>query len=176
MKNTSLIAKISAYLSLTSGIIWFGSYITRLGVTYQLFEEDGIQFKSFVSPESLEAITSLLSPTIFLSFFSYLIFIIAFSQFLFTAKINIKNNGWLLIISLIIFLTMPFEIYLMTIDWDLIKLFYAESRNYSQLLNLVIDRIRNLEGFSLVIIICYLTIPFMLLFQPFTLKKSIDEN
>ena len=48
MKNNKL-SNIFAYLSISFGAIWLGAYITRLILTYNLFKEDELVLKNFIT-------------------------------------------------------------------------------------------------------------------------------
>jgi len=176
MKNINLFARIAAYISFTSGVVWLGSYIVRLSATYTLFESNEVVLKKFVTGPILAGSLNVLAPTILLTFISYLLFIITFSLFLLTSKISLKLNGWLFIISVIVYFTLPFEIVLMLIDWDLIQNLLSSSRVDQLAIGLIIERIESLQGFPLIIIICYLTIPYLLIFKPLNLTPRINEN
>jgi len=96
--------------------------------------------------------------------------------FLLTSKISLRQNGWLFIISVIVYFTLPFEIVLMLIDWDLIQIFSSSSTLDQAAVGLIVKRIESLQGFPLIIIICYLAIPYLLIFKPFDLKRKPNEN
>ena len=172
MKNINLFGRIAAYISFTSGVVWLGSYIARLSATYTLFESNEVVLKKFVTGPVLAGSLNVLVPTILLTFISYLLFIITFSLFLITSKLSLKLNGWLFIISVIVYITLPFEIVLMLIDWDLIQNLLSSSRVDQLAIGLIIERIESLQGFPLIIIICYLTIPYLLIFKPFNLTHD----
>ncbi len=86
-----------------------------------------------------------------------------------------KENGWLLIVSLIIFLTLPLESILLMIDYKLIVLFLNEQFASEDVLKLIIERITMLSSFPIILLLSYLSIPYFLVFKPFTLKSE-NEN
>ncbi|HLG32409.1 MAG TPA: hypothetical protein VI362_05170 [Ignavibacteriaceae bacterium] len=176
MKNMNLFARLAAYFSFSSGLVWLGSYIARLSATYQLFESNEIVLKKNFTGQVLSGSLNILAPTVLLTFISYLIFIVTFSLFLLTSKISLRQNGWLFIISVIVYFTLPFEIVLMLIDWDLIQIFSSSSTLDQAAVGLIVKRIESLQGFPLIIIICYLAIPYLLIFKPFDLKRKPNEN
>lgn len=166
MKNINKASKIFAYFALTSGAIWLGAYITRLTVTYQLFQEEELVLREYLNESNLPGIFETIKPTIFLSLFPYLLLIVSFTLFLFTSKINLKKNGWLFIITIIIYVMMPFEIYLMLIDYKLIIELMSNLPDTDLVIKLTIDRFENLSSFPLIEILSYLSIPFLLIFKP----------
>ncbi len=175
MKKDSKLALIFSYLALTSGCIWFGAYFARLNITYQMFEAVDLSLKSYISSNSLPAILQTNYPLVILTFITYLILILSFTIYLLISKIKLKENGWLLITALIIYLTLPFESVLMWIDYKLITLFLLEQFAPSNIIELIRDRITLLNGFPIILLLSYLSIPYFLVFKPFTISLK-DEN
>jgi hypothetical protein len=175
MKKSSKLSNVIGYLALTAGSIWFGAYIARLLITYQMFEETEFVLKNYVTDTNLSAIFQTIFPLVNLTFYSYIVMIIAFTLFLILSRIKLKENGWLLIIALIVYLTFPLEVLLLIVDYKMIVLFLNEQFSSEQLLQLTIERMSNLSSFPIILVLSYLTIPFFLVFKPFTLKVK-DEN
>jgi hypothetical protein len=175
MKKNKIVSSVFGYLALTSGSIWFGAYISRLITTYQLFEPTELTLKEFITNSILLGIVQTTFPLVILTFFSYLIFIICFTVFLITIKLKLKENGWLFIISMIIYITFPFEAILMIIDYKLIVIFFSELFTSEQILGLIIERLTMLSSFPIIMILSYLSIPYFIIFKPFGLKTN-NEN
>ena len=175
MKKNSNLSSVFGYLALTSGSIWFGAYVARLLTTYQMFEETEFALKNYLTNANLSTIFQTIFSIVNLTFYSYTVMIIAFTLFLVLSSLRLKENGWLLIISLIIYLTLPLESILLMIDYKLIVLFMSEQFGSEQILKLVIERMIKLSSFPIILILSYLTIPFFLVYKPFTLKIK-DEN
>jgi len=175
MKKSNLISSIFGYLALTSGSIWFGAYIARLISTYQMFEPSELILKEYITTSNLPSIFQTMYPLVILSFFSYLLLIICFTLYLITVNLKLKENGWLFIISMIIYVTFPFEAILMTIDYKLIAIFFNELFASEEIFELIIERLSLLSSFPIIMILSYLSIPYFIIFKPFTLKPS-NEN
>lgn len=175
MKKKSRLSYYFGYLALASGSIWFGAYIARMLTTYQFFEETEFVLKSYINSTNLSAVIEALYPLVNLTFISYLIMITSFTLFLILSDIKLKENGWLFMTALIVFITLPFEFILLVIDYKLIILFLNEQFSSEKILELVIERVSKLSSFPIIQILSYLTIPYLLIFRPFTLKNK-DEN
>lgn len=175
MKKNSKSSSLFGYLALTSGSIWFGAYVSRLLTTYQMFEETEYTLKDYISNANLSTIFQTTFPLVNLTFYSYIVMTISFTLFLILSRLKLKENGWLLIIALIIYLTLPLESLLLITDYKLIVLFLNEQFGSEQILKLVIERLSKLSSFPIILILSYLTIPYFLVFKPFTLKVK-DEN
>ena len=177
MKKINIVSKIFAYIVIVSGALWLGSYFVRLVVSYNLFFENDFILKEFVSQENLQAILLSIAPTIALSSVLYLVFITGFTFFLFISRISLKRNGWLFIITAIIYLTLPFEIFLIIkIDYKLLMAYSSGIVNASEFLSLMIERFKLLGSFPIILIWCYITIPYFLVFRPFTISEKKDED
>lgn len=175
MKKNNKLSSLFGYIALASGSIWFGAYISRLLTTYQMFEATELTLKNYITSVNLPAIIQTTFPLVNLTFFTYLILIISFTLFIISTKMKFKENGWLLIISLIIYLTLPFESVLLIIDYKLIGLFLNEQFASEDVLKLIIERISMLSSFPIILLLSYLSIPYFLVFKPFFLKAD-NEN
>ena len=170
MKKENTVTKIFAYISLTSGSIWLGTYISRLLTTYQMFEATELKLKSYITDSNISSIFKTTYPLVNLSIFSYLIMIFSFTIFLTLTQIKLKENGWLFIITMIIYITLPFEIILLLIDYKLFIIFMNEQFTSELILQLVTKRITMLSSFPIILLLSYLSIPYFLIFKPYTKK------
>ncbi len=170
MKNLNLFSKILLYITSLSGILWFGSYISRLILFYQLFSGPKFNVSRYISASNLPGILYTLNDILLLAAICFFVFIISFVMFLIFSKVNLKKNGWLFISAIIVFITLPFETYLTYIDYKIFNLVNSVAYNPFEVLNLYLKRLNLLGSFSLIEILCYASIIFLVLFQP--LKKS----
>ncbi|MDH3268387.1 MAG: hypothetical protein OEM46_05990 [Ignavibacteria bacterium] len=175
MKKNNILSFIFGFLALASGSIWFGAYIARLLTLYQMFEPTELTLKNFVTNNNLPAIIQTISPIVYLTFFSYVVLILTFTLFIILTKLKLKENGWLFIISMIIYLTLPLEAILLMTDFKLILLFINNQFASEEVLKLMIERITLLSSFPIILLLSYLSIPFFLVVKPFTIKSK-DEN
>jgi hypothetical protein len=172
MKTLKRLSKITLLVSLISGGLWLGGYVSRLFLFYQLFAETDFELKPYVTVEALPAIFITLNSIITFTLITYIIFLISFILFLLTSKINLKKNGWLFIITLVVFITAPFELYLMTIDYEMAtKIFYG-SFDSSYILGLVIKRFETFSSFTIIHILSYFAIIYYMVYKPFALKNE----
>ncbi len=91
MKKKSNLSTIFGYLALTSGSLWFGAYVSRLLITYQMFEETEFVLNNFINNTNLPAIIQTTFPLVNLTFYSYTIMIISFTLFLIFSKYKIEK-------------------------------------------------------------------------------------
>ena len=155
MINLNKTSKIFAFLALITCSLWIGAYLSRLFITYQLFVAEDLSLKSYITSANLNGILTTLLPSVTSTFVLYICFIISFALFLVASKIKLRNNGWLFIITFIILITLPFEIYLMTLDYSIISQLNSGLYNSSDIINLFVRRIKVLGSFPLIEIFCY---------------------
>ena len=173
MKNLNNFSRIVLLFTIIFFTIWFGGYIARQIAVYQLFEPIELNLKTFYNPGNLSSAVSIFIPLIISNLITYTCFLLLFLIFIFTSKLNLRLNGWLFIITLIIIITAPFEIYLSLIDYKIIRLGLANINESSPILELIKERLTKLSSFSLLEIFSYMAIIFLTLFRP--LQKS-NEN
>jgi len=168
LKNSS---KFVLFLTLLSGTLWFGGYTARLFLTFQLFQPKDLLFKPYINASNLSGIYTTLTPAITFTFITYLVFIITFTLFLIISKISLKKEGWLFIIMLIIYITAPFELFLMTLDWKTLMILLTEGFKANEINQLIIKRLSLFSSFSLIEIFSYTGIIFLAVFKPLRSKS-----
>ena len=176
MKNLNNLQKITAFVAISFGVIWLGSYTVKVFSLYNLFDQPDFRVKDFLVLEKLDASMLILMPAIVTSFITYIGMIITFLVFVLISRMNVKRNGWLFITLIIILLTMPFEIYLMTYDYEFISHVLSEGKNGTYLFSVLTDRVKNLNMFPLLEIFSYLAVIYFLIFKPFTLEENAVKN
>ncbi len=165
------------FITCLSGSLWLGSYMTRLFVTYRLFEDTDFILKPYYHSGNLSEVLLTLLPAFTSTLILYIIFFIFFIFFLIFSKLNFKQNGWLFIITLLVFVTFPFEAYLMNIDYKIVSLVNKESFNPTEVIELIIERFKVFSSFPVIEIFCYFAIIFLLIFKPLTKKiQQANEN
>ena len=175
MKNQKFIVRLMTFISMLSGSLWLGAYAIRMIVCYQLFDIN-MNLMSFTNGQNLEGILITIMPVINSTFVLYIIFILSFSMFLLLSNIKLRENGWLFIIVVIIYFTLPFEAYLMINDYKLIMtLNFSEMIDTNFAITLIRDRFLKLSSFPIIIFLSYCSICYFLIIKPFTLANK-DEN
>ena len=176
MKKISKISGLFLIIASLACILWMGSYLLRMFLTYQLFDETLTTYKSFVTEQNISGILMTINPAVVTTFVLYIIFIVFFILFLSTSKLSLKRNGWLFIITVLIVITFPFEIYLMTIDYKIFTQVNSGTFESSKIIALVLERFKDLSSFPLIELLSYCAIVFLAIFKPMTREKTSYEN
>lgn len=172
MANKNTIEKIITFLMFMFFSIWLGSYIVRNLLIFQFFEPENLSLRNELKNFDLSPVYYVIYPVIVTNLVSFLSFFIIFLIFIIITKIKLKENGWLLIIAFLIFITTPFEIYLLFKDYKIIVLIMDNFvNNSSQVLYLIKERMTLLNSFSLIEIFAYIFVIALTIFKPLQKKK-----
>lgn len=172
MQNLNKISKIFLYVCTLSGVLWLGGYLSRILLTYQLFEPRDFILKSYVTDQNLGGIFYTLNSSVTFTLVMFLAFIVSFILFISTSGIKLKEEGWLFVILLIVIITAPFELYLMTFDYQIATKVFYSAFVPREVLAMYIKRMKLLSSFPLIEIFSYCAIVFLLIFKPLRMKKN----
>lgn len=168
MENQNKISKTILFLSVLSFVLFAGSYLTKINLIWQFFDAETIDLKPTYLGNELSLVFKSLLPSFSITLISFFSFIIFFLAYLVYSKINLKNNGWLFIILIILVITTPFELYLfIKIDWKIIVELMKTSISQDFILGLMKKRLTILGPFPLILLFSYFVIIFLTVFKPF---------
>lgn len=173
MNNLTKISKSFLFISLSALAVWLGGYLVRQLVIYQFFEPENLLLRPIYNSNNLPAVLITIAPILVFNIITFLIFLISILLFLFISKINLKKEGWFFICLLIIFITAPFEIYLMLKDYSILKSIFLTNMQPELIIAQIKDRMISLSSFTLIEIFSYFGFIFLFVFKP--LRKH-DEN
>lgn len=168
MKKIGKISTAFLIVASISCILWIGSYLLRMILSYQLFDETISSYRGFVNDQNLSGILVALNPAVITTFILFAVFIIFYFLFLFTSGLNLRKNGWLFIITVLVIVTAPFEIYLMTIDYQIYSKVASGIFQDSEIITLLMKRLKNLSSFPFIEILSYCAIIILAVFKPMT--------
>jgi hypothetical protein len=166
-------AKISLFLLVTAAVIWLGGINVRFFIGNQLLNYDEFNFRTSIPPDEENQIFKMVADSSMLIMVFYPIVLFSAVIFLRSCKINMRENPWLLMSSILFFVFVPVEIYTSYIDLKFILLFNQRPANHDQLLKYFGERIGFLRGVPWIAVMSYYTIIWLAVFKP--LKKSISE-
>ena len=82
MNTLNKTSKIFAFLAVLFCSLWVGAYLSRLFLSYQLFEAQDLTLKSYITSANLAGILTTMLPPITTTFVLYICFIISFGIFI----------------------------------------------------------------------------------------------
>ncbi|HOJ07143.1 MAG: hypothetical protein HND40_04790 [Ignavibacteriota bacterium] len=171
MKELSTLSKVFAVIALASISVWIGAYLTRQFLVYQIFEGPDLILKNYLNENNLSGVLTELLPSILIHFITFIIFIVSFFLFVITSRLKLRLNGWLFIILIATIIIVPFESYLMLIDYKVILLLDSGSFDSNQVIALLRDRIKDLSSFPIVAILTFISFYYFIVFKPLTKKE-----
>jgi hypothetical protein len=170
MMKKQFLPNLVLSLTLSFAVVWIGSYITRLVLVYQFFEPVNLELRNLYNTQNLASVLTMVISPIVCNIITFPLFLVSFFLYIFISKINIKNEGWLFLTMMVIIITAPFEIYLLSMDLSIIELLFSPNYDVNQAINMIRERMVVLSSFPLIEIFCYIALVFVVVFKP--LRKN----
>ncbi|MGD0339295.1 MAG: hypothetical protein ABSB78_10940 [Bacteroidota bacterium] len=167
-------AKLSLTFVIITGILWLGSINIRALIGDALVYTGTFEFLPYIEPHAEREIYALLAITSIVVNLSYCIVFLSAILYLRTTRLKLKEQGWLMMCTILFFLFSPAEFYTMKLDWNFIQAEFFRSADIPQLRELYIKRIAALRGVPVIATLTYYTIVILAIWQP--LRKSLPES
>ena len=169
-------AKFWLFLLIIASVFWLGGINVRALISYDLLNYDEFSFRTGIPPDEENWIFRMLSNTSILIMISYVFVLTSALLFLKTAKLNIKENAWLLMCCILFFAFVPVEIYTYFLDIKFYLLYLKNPPNHDGLLKLFGERIGFLKGVPWIGVLSYYTIIGIAVFRPLHKTKAQLEE
>lgn len=169
-------AKFWLFLLIVSAIFWLGGINVRAIIGNDLLNYDEFSFRTGIPPDEENWIFRLLSFSSILIMISYAVVLTSVIGFLKSSKLNIRENAWLLMCSILFFAFVPVEIYTYYLDIKFYLLYLQNPPNHDGLLKIFGERIGFLKGVPYIAVLSYYTIIFIAVFRPLHKTKSQLEE
>jgi hypothetical protein len=170
-------SKFWLFLLIVSAVFFLGGINIRAIIGNDLLNYDEFSFRTGIPPDEENMIFRMLSFSSLFIMSAYLIVLISAITFLKTAKLNIKQNAWLLMCCILFFTFVPVEIYTYYLDIKFFLLYLKNPPNHDGLLKLFGERIGFLKGVPWIGVLSYYTIIFIAVFRPLNkTKEQLEEE
>ncbi len=166
--------KIALTLLMIAAILWLGGINIRALIGNELLNYDQFDFRTSIPPDRENTLFQMISNSSIVVVSSYLVVLICAVWFIATTKIKLKENGWLLMSAILLFLFVPAEIYAGYLDIKFVLLFYSNPPNHDGLLKIFGERLGALSGIPVIALFCYYSIIPIAVFKP--LRKSVTRD
>lgn len=167
MKKESTGAKICLLVIFIAAIMWLGGIHTRAIVSFELFENGTLEFRSYIHPSSERTIFRINSSLSLLTTVTYIVLWITGLIFLRLTSLKFSKDGWLLMSFILFYMFTPVEIYTLILDINIWYMDYIGSDDLVKFRELFIRRLRALSGIPYIAMMCYYTIIVLIIFKPF---------
>ena len=174
MEKITKLSKFILFISILSFIVWFGSFLVKMLSIYGMFLPDKLELKTTFTEVDPTSLFYFMLPTFVTNISSFGIFILTFILFLITGKINLKNEGWLFISTILILITAPLEIFLYTIDWKIIFEIMNGIQDKNLIFGLIVKRVSVFGSFPVIEFFLYVGVIFLFIFRP--MRKLHNED
>ena len=170
-------SKLWLLLLIISTIVWLGAINVRFIIGNELLNYDEFSFRTSIPPDEENMIFKLISNASIAIMIAYVFTFVSAIFFMKTCKINLKQNAWLLMCSILFFVFSPVEFYTSYLDLKFILLFFSEPPNHDELLKIFGERLGFLKGVPWIAILSYYTIIGIAIYKPLKkTQKELDED
>jgi hypothetical protein len=162
--------RVSLFVLGISGIVWLGGVNIRTMIGSDLLAPGTTRFLEYIAPDAEREIYRLLSMTAIVTISSYFVVLVSAAVFLARSPWKLKENGWLLMSAILLYIFVPVELFCMSLDLRMVYLEFFTAEGNSAFRELVLARIGALSGAPFVALFCYYAIVPLVVFQP--LKRT----
>lgn len=166
--------KIALTILIAASIFWLGGINVRALIGNELLNYDQFDFRTSIPPDRENTLFQMISNSSILISISYFFVLVSAVWFIATTSFKIKENGWLLMCSILFFLFVPVEIYTNYLDIKFTIEFFSNPPNHDKLLKIFGERLGALSGVPVIALLCYYTIIPIAVFRP--LKRPGNVN
>ncbi len=159
--------RVALCLLLLSALAWFGSFISRAVVANELLEPGTGQLVTTLAPETEMHLYRVLAASAIPMVIGYVLVLISSAVFLRTSPFRLREHGWLLMSALLLYVFVPVEAFVTSLDVRMIAAQFFGSADLGVLRELFLARLGALAGAPFIAVLCYLTIIPLAVFQPF---------
>lgn len=164
--------KIALTLLIIAAIFWLGAINVRALIQNELLNFDQFNFRTNIPPDRENTLFQLIANSSIFIIICYIMVLISAVWFLISTNLKFKENGWLIMSTILFFLFVPVEIYTYYIDIRFILLYYSHPPNHDELLRLFGMRLGALSGVPVIALLCYYTIIPIAIFKPLKRGKQ----
>jgi hypothetical protein len=171
-----------------AGALWLGGTVYRALIANELFIAGTLEFDPAIQPAQEQLLYQLIFASSIVVLISYAITLISAIVVLWRIPLKIKENGWLLMASLLVFLFVPVEIFNAYLDihffwlWDWTKDVMATHGPQAfmdmqtELQKTISHRIGALAGLPVMAALCYITAAIVIIWQPMRRKNELPTS
>jgi hypothetical protein len=171
---------------LFAGALWLGGTVYRAVIANELFIAGTLEFDPTMQPAQERTLYQLIYASSIVVLISYVITLIAAIVVMWRIPLRIKENGWLLMAGILVFMFVPVEIFTGYLDihffylWDwTLDAFAAQGEPgflgvQTELRKTISHRIGALAGLPVMAVLCYITASIIIIWQPMRKKRSSD--
>jgi hypothetical protein len=168
--------KFALTLLIIAAIFWLGAINIRALIGNELLIYDQFRFRTAIPPDRENTLFQMIANSSIVIISSYTVVLICVIWFLKTTTLKLRENGWLLMSTIIFFMFLPVEVYTYYLDLKFILLYYSHPPNHDELLRIFGNRLGALSGVPIIALLCYYTIIVLAVFKPLRRPAAPDAE
>ena len=168
--------KYALAILIIASIFWLGAINIRGLIQNELLDYDQFSFRTSIPPDRENTLFQLVCNSSLVIIISYTVVFVSAIWFLKTTKLNLMQNGWLIMCAILFFMFAPAEIYTYYIDVKFMLLYFSNPPNHDELLRLFGMRLGALSGIPVIALLCYYTIIPLAIFKPLKRDAGKEEK
>ncbi|MGB9697488.1 MAG: hypothetical protein ACP5P3_07120 [Ignavibacteria bacterium] len=165
--------KFWLFLLIISAIFWLGTINGRYLIGNDLITYDEFSFRTSIPPDEENLLFKLISYASIVIIISYVFVLLSATMFLIKTKLTFKENGWLMMSTILFYIFVPVEIYTYYLDMKFFFIYLSNPPNHDELLRIFGERIGFLKGVPWIGMLSYYAIIALAIFQP--MKKTKEQ-
>jgi hypothetical protein len=168
--------KFALLLLIFGAVFWLGAINIRAIIGNELLNYDQFNFRTAIPPDRENALFQMMANASIVIAVSYFVVLVSAIWFLKTTTLKFKQNGWLIMSTMLFFVFVPVEAYTNYLDIKFTILFHSNPPNHDDLLRIFGKRLGALSGVPIIALLCYYTIIGLAIFKPLTKKPSAADD
>ena len=164
--------RVALFVIILGAISWLGSFIVRAFIANDLLIPGTMQFNELTPPAAERHLYRVLAGSAILMVGGYLLVLLGSIVYLRSSPLRLRENGWLLMSALLLYLFVPVEVYAMSLDVRMIYLEFVSGADLPAFRELFLARVGALAGAPFIAALCYFTVIALTVFQPFRRSTS----
>jgi len=166
-------AKFWLTLLAIAGIVWLGAINIRGIIGNDLLNYDEFNFRTSIPPDEENWIFRMISHSSMIILGAYIVVLFSSIMFLVKAKMNLRENPWLLMCCILFFAFVPIEVYTSYLDIKFYLLYLKNPPVHDELLKIFGERIGFLKGVPWIALFSYYAVIIIAIYKP--MKKSLRQ-
>jgi hypothetical protein len=156
-------------------IVWLGAVNVRAMIGYELFHTGTLEFISTLDPAVEREVMHLVSYASLVVDGGYIVVLLSAVLFLWSTPLVLKEQGWLMMSAVLLFVFMPVEFYTIYLDAKFIMMEIFGNPAVEELRTIFLKRFTALSGLPVIALLCYYTVIPLIVWKPFTKKVLHDR-
>lgn len=165
-------AKIFLIIFILSASVWLYASSMKHYETGSLLKFGTVEFRESLDPDVERSAYDIIAKHSIIVFITYPVVLLCGFGYVTTTRRTFKEEGWLMMSAILLFLFIPVELYCFWLDWKIVGLNYWGNWELEEFRKSFLNRTAALAGLPLIAQLCYYTIPIFVIFKPF---KKLEQ-